>query len=172
MIRINSLKNIICELKPDIKTIDYIIRTKHNHLLLINNERDSKIAVDVSNYESIKELNNTYYLTTKEPIIINDNIQIKIFEINIDNNDDILGFYTKEELLKYCSEYKLNTSKILTSKIIFSPQLANYLLDRGYKIIHLKPKNNNKNETVYVFAVEKGFYEAIYEYRKEENWYD
>ena len=172
MTKTNSLKNIIYELKPDIKMIDYIIRTKHNYLLLINNERDSKILIDTSNYESIREENSIYYLTTKEPIIINDNIPIKIFEVNIENNDDILGFYTKEEVLKYCNESQINTSKLLTSKIIFSPQLANYLLDRGYKIIHLKPKTNNKNETVYVFAVEKGFYEAIYEYRKEENWYD
>lgn len=47
------------------------------------------------------------------------------------------------------------------AKIIFSPQLANYLLSKGYTIIKLKPKHENENESVYVFSVEDGFYEAI-----------
>lgn len=47
------------------------------------------------------------------------------------------------------------------AKIIFSPQLANYLLSKGYTIIKLKPKHENENESVYVFNVEDGFYDAI-----------
>lgn len=170
--KVNSLKKLIEKTHTNIQTIDYLIRTKHNFLLLINNERESKIIINTNNYSSIKEVNNTYYITTKEPIIINNSTPIQIFEINIDNDDDILGFISREEVLKFCNESNINTSKILTSKIIFSPQLANYLLDRGYKIIHLKPKNDNSNQTVFVFAVEKGFYDEIYNYRKEEKWYD
>ena len=49
-----------------------------------------------------------------------------------------------------------------TSKIIFSPQLAQYLLQCGYKIIELKPKRDSERETVFVFKYEKGLDEAIY----------
>jgi len=47
------------------------------------------------------------------------------------------------------------------AKIIFSPQLANFLLMRGYQIIKLKPKHDNENETVYVFKLEDGLLESI-----------
>ncbi len=50
------------------------------------------------------------------------------------------------------------------AKIIFSPQLANYLLGKGYTIIKLKPKHDNENETVYVFRLEDGLYETIEEW--------
>lgn len=50
------------------------------------------------------------------------------------------------------------------AKVIFSPQLANYLLSNGYTIIKLKPKHDNINETVFVFKLEEGLYECI------ENW--
>jgi hypothetical protein len=48
-----------------------------------------------------------------------------------------------------------------TSKIIFSPQLAQYLLQCGYTIIDLKPKHDAERETVFVFKYEKGLEEAI-----------
>lgn len=56
------------------------------------------------------------------------------------------------------------------SKLIFSPQLANHLLKKGYNIIKLKPKRNTENESVFVFHVEPGFYndlEEWMEYAKE-----
>lgn len=52
------------------------------------------------------------------------------------------------------------------AKIIFSPQLANFLLKRGFKIIKLKPKHGMPNETVFVFKVEMGMGECI------EDWMD
>ena len=48
-----------------------------------------------------------------------------------------------------------------TSKCIFSPQLAQYLLQCGFTIIDLKPKKNAPKETVFVFAYTKGFDEQI-----------
>lgn len=50
------------------------------------------------------------------------------------------------------------------AKIIFSPQLANYLLACGFSIIKLKPKRDKENETVFVFRLEDGLYDSI------ENW--
>lgn len=53
------------------------------------------------------------------------------------------------------------------AKIIFSPQLANYLLSKGYQIIKLKPKHDTENETVYVFNIDDGFYEAIEDWMQQ-----
>jgi hypothetical protein len=47
------------------------------------------------------------------------------------------------------------------AKIIFSPQLANFLLAAGFTIIKLKPKHDNPNESVFVFRLEDGLFEAI-----------
>lgn len=47
------------------------------------------------------------------------------------------------------------------AKIIFSPQLANYLLKRGYSIIKLKPKKGTVSESVFVFREDEGFFEAV-----------
>ena len=51
-----------------------------------------------------------------------------------------------------------------TAKIIFSPQLANYLLKKGYTIIKLKPKHENPQESVFVFKIEEGFFEVVNEW--------
>jgi hypothetical protein len=41
------------------------------------------------------------------------------------------------------------------AKIIFSPQLANFLLSRGHTIIKLKPKRGAENESVFVFQMDE-----------------
>ena len=53
------------------------------------------------------------------------------------------------------------------SKIIISPQMANHLLALGYRIIHLKPKHENPNEAVFVFAIEDGFFEAMKQFKEK-----
>jgi hypothetical protein len=55
------------------------------------------------------------------------------------------------------------------AKVIFSPQLANYLLSKKYTIIKLKPKHDSPNETVYVFRLDDGLYECIEEWMKNGN---
>lgn len=49
----------------------------------------------------------------------------------------------------------------MTTKLIFSPQLAQYLLSNNYTIINLKPKRGFPNETVFVFKVDPGFEECV-----------
>lgn len=51
------------------------------------------------------------------------------------------------------------------SKLIFSPQLANFLLKKGYQIIKLKPKRNCPNESVFVFEIDEYFPYAIDEWK-------
>jgi hypothetical protein len=55
------------------------------------------------------------------------------------------------------------------AKVIFSPQLANFLLSNGYTIIKLKPKHDNPNESVFVFKLEDGLYECIETWMAQEN---
>lgn len=47
------------------------------------------------------------------------------------------------------------------TKIIFSPQLAQWLLKNGYKIVDLKPKRGSEKETVFVFEKGPGFNACI-----------
>lgn len=49
----------------------------------------------------------------------------------------------------------------MKTKLIFSPQLAQYLLHSGFTIVELKPKRNYENETVFVFKLEDGFEDAM-----------
>ena len=59
----------------------------------------------------------------------------------------------------------------MKTKVIFSPQLAQWLLHNGYRIVDLKPKRGFENETVFVFEVEKGF-NACIEAWLGEKYYD
>jgi predicted CoA-binding protein len=54
------------------------------------------------------------------------------------------------------------------AKVIFSPQLANYLLSKGFNIIKLKPKHENINETVFVFRLDDGLYDCIESWMAQE----
>jgi hypothetical protein len=63
--------------------------------------------------------------------------------------------YTKREKLT------MKTTKKQDAKLIFSPQLANYLLLRGHTIIKLKPKRGTENETVFVFQLDEDLFDAI-----------
>ena len=45
----------------------------------------------------------------------------------------------------------------MKGKVIFSPQLAQYLLHCGFTIIELKPKHGAPNETVFVFKYEDAY---------------
>ena len=55
------------------------------------------------------------------------------------------------------------------AKIIFSPQLSNYLLKNGFTIIKLKPKHDYPDETVFVFRLEEGLLECIEEWMDLDN---
>lgn len=52
-----------------------------------------------------------------------------------------------------------------TYKVIFSPQLANYLILHDFQIVGLKRKQGTENEAIFVFLVTPGFYEAIEEWK-------
>lgn len=62
-----------------------------------------------------------------------------------------------------------NTSPVSypKGKVILTPKLANYLLQRDFRILNLKAHYENKQKTVYVFAVEKGFDKAIEDYNRK-----
>ena len=166
-----SLHRFLAETNATIDVVDYVIRTKYSYLLLINHERDAYVLVDIDNYKSIELKDNIFYLTTIKPVMINGHNPIQIFELDILNNDDIIGFIKNSSIEKYCKDNlitELNTAHYISSKLIFSPQLANYLLDRGFTIIHLK-KHEITGDTIFVFQIDSGFYDAIYDYRQINN---
>ena len=53
------------------------------------------------------------------------------------------------------------------AKLIFSPQLANYLLARGHYIIKLKPKRGTENESVFVFQFNEDLLDAIEDWKAQ-----
>jgi len=46
-------------------------------------------------------------------------------------------------------------------KLIFSPQLAKYLLSKGFFIVDLKQKKENELETIFVFKKDVNLLDAI-----------
>jgi hypothetical protein len=52
----------------------------------------------------------------------------------------------------------------MKTKLIFSPQLAQWLLNNKFTIVDIKPKRDYPNETVFVFEVKEGFLESIKEW--------
>lgn len=51
-----------------------------------------------------------------------------------------------------------------TDKLVFSPQLANYLLNCGYQIIRIKKNRDNFDASVFVFKGEAGLSDIIDEW--------
>ena len=52
----------------------------------------------------------------------------------------------------------------MRTKLIFSPQLAQYLLHHGLSIVELKPKRGAINESVFVFKYEDNIDKLIKEW--------
>ncbi len=52
------------------------------------------------------------------------------------------------------------------AKLIFSPQLANYLLRSGFDIVKIKKKRNSEDEVVFVFRLQDNIQDVIDEWRQ------
>lgn len=50
------------------------------------------------------------------------------------------------------------------TKLIFSPQLAQWLLNHNYTIVDIKPKREYPNETVFVFKTDENFDSCVKEW--------
>lgn len=57
----------------------------------------------------------------------------------------------------------------MKTKLIFSPQLAQFLLHNGLKVVELKPKRNSINETVFVFQYDKRLNNLMEEWVNRKN---
>ena len=57
----------------------------------------------------------------------------------------------------------------MKTKLIFSPQLAQFLLHSGLKVVELKPKRNSINETVFVFQYDKRLNSLMEEWVNRKN---
>lgn len=47
------------------------------------------------------------------------------------------------------------------TKLIFSPQLAKYLVQCGFRVVDLKQNYNRPNDIVFVFSYDNGLEEQI-----------
>lgn len=172
----NLMSDFVKQTNPTVEILDYIIRNNFNYFLIYNKERDAYVLFERKDYKGITKKDNIYYIYSNSPMAVVqvDKITniwtetyISTFEIDIYNKDEVIGFRDMDEAIKYCGRNSINTCKNkLVTKLIFSPQLANFLLDSGYKLIHIK-KHNITNSTVYVFTVEENFYQEIGNYRKQ-----
>lgn len=115
-----SMANFVNEAYPSPAVLDYVIRTKYTCLIIINHERNAKVLLLTKNYSGIHEENGVYYISSKKPITINNLYPINVFEVDIAEGDDVLGFLSTEEANKYCEHEKINTSICLTSKLILA----------------------------------------------------
>lgn len=52
-------------------------------------------------------------------------------------------------------------------KIVSEPSIARKLLKDGYRIVDIKPKRGHEKETIFVFATEDGFSDALSKYSAE-----
>ncbi|OCZ49740.1 DUF5659 domain-containing protein [Dehalobacter sp. TeCB1] len=50
-------------------------------------------------------------------------------------------------------------------KLIFSPQVAKFLLNRNFKIVDIKPDRNDRNKTIFIFKNDDKLAEAINDYK-------
>lgn len=50
-------------------------------------------------------------------------------------------------------------------KLIFSPQVAKFLLHRGCKIIDLKPNKNDRKQSVFIFEYSDDLNNALADYK-------
>ena len=57
----------------------------------------------------------------------------------------------------------------MKTKLIFSPQLAQFLLHNGLKVVELKPKRNSINEPVFVFQYDKRLNNLMEEWVNRKN---
>lgn len=57
----------------------------------------------------------------------------------------------------------------MKTKLIFSPQLAQFLLHSGLKVVELKPKRNSINETVFVFQYDERLNNLMEEWVNRKN---
>ncbi|KUO66146.1 MAG: hypothetical protein APF84_12555 [Gracilibacter sp. BRH_c7a] len=60
----------------------------------------------------------------------------------------------------------MNTTQITQeARLIFSPQVAKYLLAKNFNIIDIKPHKNDHRATVFIFRNDEGLDQAIHNYR-------
>ena len=55
----------------------------------------------------------------------------------------------------------------MNTKIIITAELARKLLQKGYRIIDIKPRRGSTDASVFVFQIEEGFIDDFYKFLKE-----
>ena len=145
---------------PSSEAIDYIIKAHHKYLLF--KKTNKSILISVRDYiSSMYKNKGLFIIKTKH----HGNISI-----NISLNEDIIGASIYEDILEFCDDDTIIYTEPQYKKIVFSPYLIKFLIERRFRIIDIKHREGgNSNEWLPIFLVEAGFYEAMEEFKNRRN---
>lgn len=166
---LHSMRNML-KLNPSNDILDYVIKSKHKVLSVIR-DNQAILMFPVSEYLGI-----LYDPETNlAKIIYRSFNEEKEVVIDFNQKDsDLLGFsdmdaacdhlYSDETLIirpiKYAGD---------EFKLIFSPQLAKWLIRHRHLVWDIKENRNKSNEIIFVFKVDENFYEDVEEFRNQNN---
>lgn len=165
MTHANSMREFLkCE--PSDAVLDYIAKTKHTVLSIIRDEH-AILLIPVSEYIGLE------YDSTLNAVTVSYKNHEQIETITVDfneENSDIIGFPDMNSAGDYlCNDKTLIVKPIKYSgneyKLIFSPQLAKYLIRHKHIVWDIKENKNNPNEIVFVFKVDETFYKDVDDFR-------
>ena len=165
MTHANSMREFLkCE--PSDAVLDYIAKTKHTVLSIIRDEH-AILLIPVSEYIGSE------YDSTLNAVTVSYKNHEQIETITVDfneENSDIIGFSDMNSAGDYlCNDKTLIVKPIEYSgneyKLIFSPQLAKYLIRHKHIVWDIKENKNNPNEIVFVFKVDETFYKDVDDFR-------
>ena len=154
--RFFSLNEFISSAHPTDDVVDFTITTKHHYLFI--KTIDNEYLIKTEQYKKGSFMN-TGVAYTLHAIVNNK-------EYAVSGIIEILGFRDFNIALRFCTARTDCLCSKPENKLIFSPQLARYLLRHDFRIVDLKEKNDDSGDVVFVFLVEEGFYECIDSWKK------
>lgn len=126
-----SLNEFLETMPPEEYVIDHIISCKHNYLLIKQEEYECLVSTEEYVTNSF-----SYDGTCNYSLIIKHNN--KMYEMN--SIIEIIGFNDYETALLFCDDETDCLCGRPDSKLIFSPQLAKFLVRHGFRVIDFKQK--------------------------------
>ena len=167
MTRLNSMREFL-EYKPNGKVLDYIARTKHKVLSFIRNNH-AVLLIPISEYIGLSYDQNLNRVT----VSYKSQEKVETFTVDFnEENSDIVGFSDMDSACDYLYDNEtliINPIKFSGDeyKLIFSPQLAKYLIRHKHIVWDIKENKNKPNEIVFVFKVNETFYKDLDDFKNK-----
>ena len=148
--------------KPSAVVLNYVAKTKHKVLSIIR-DKHAILLIPISEYMGLM------YDSKLNVVTVSYKSREQIENVTVDfneENSDIVGFSDMDSACDYLYDNEtLIINPIQFSgdeyKLIFSPQLAKYLIRHKHIVWDIKENKNKPDEIVFVFKVDGTFYEDI-----------